>query len=39
MLPLEVLQKRVANSELGREWINDPLINKDIWLLQELGYT
>ena len=39
MLPLEVLQKRIANSELGREWINDPLINKDIWLLEELGYS
>jgi integrase len=39
MLAVEALQERVANSELGREWINDPLMNRDIWSLTELGYS
>ena len=39
MLSLKVLQERVANSELGREWINDPLMDRDIWALTELGYS
>lgn len=38
MLAVEALQERVANSELGQEWIDDPLMNKDIWALTELGY-
>ncbi len=39
MLSLEALRERVADSELGREWINDPLMNQDIWALTELGYS
>ncbi len=35
----EVLEKRVAESELGREWMNDPLMNQDVWKLTELGYN
>ena len=38
MQPIEALQGKIEQSELGREWINDPLINKDIWALEELGY-
>lgn len=36
---LETLQQRVAESELGKEWINDPLMILDIWLLTALGYS
>ncbi|NJL52465.1 MAG: hypothetical protein HC930_10000 [Hydrococcus sp. SU_1_0] len=39
MLHIEALQSRVRNSELGQEWINDPLLNRDIWSVEELGYT
>lgn len=39
MLPVEALQERISNSELGREWINDPLMNQDVWSVEELGYT
>ena len=39
MLAFEALQERVANFELGREWIDDPLMNKNIWSLTELGYN
>ena len=39
MLPIKALQERVSNSELGREWTNDPLMNQDIWSFEELGYT
>ena len=39
MLPIEALQERVANSELGQEWIDDPLFNQDIWALTDLGYS
>ena len=38
MLPIEALQERIKKSELGREWINNPLLNRDIWLFKELGY-
>lgn len=38
-LPQEVLQERVAKSELGQELINDPLMTQDIWSLTELGYS
>ena len=30
MLSIEVLQQIVANSELGQEWINDPLMSQDV---------
>ena len=39
MLPIEALQERVGNSELGQQWINAPLMNKDVWSVKELGYT
>ena len=39
MLPVEALQKKVANSELGHPWINHPLINQDVWALIDLGFT
>lgn len=35
----EVFQERVAESELGREWLNTPLMIQDIWSLTELGYS
>jgi integrase len=36
---LETLQERIALSELGKQWINDPLMNQDFWSLLELGYS
>ena len=39
MLPIEALQERIDHSELGQEWIHDPLMNKDVWSVEELGYT
>jgi integrase len=33
------LEKRIASSELGREWLNDPMMNQDVWALIELGYS
>ena len=39
MLPIEALQERISNSELGQEWSNNPLLNQDIWSVEELGYT
>ncbi len=39
MLPIEALQSRIEKSELGQEYINNPLLNQDIWSLEELGYT
>ena len=39
MLSIEALKERIDNSELGREWINDPLMDRDDWPLKELGYT
>lgn len=39
MFPIEALQLRIAESELGQEWINNPLLDKDVWSLEELGYS
>ena len=39
MLPIEALQEKIDHSELGQEWIHDPLMNKDVWSVEELGYT
>ncbi len=33
------LYERVIESELGREWMNNPLMNQDVWSLIELGYS
>lgn len=35
----ETLQEQIALSELGKQWINDPLMNQDVWSLLELGYS
>lgn len=39
MLPIEALQERIEQSELGKAWINNPLLNQDVWSLKELGYS
>ena len=39
MLPIEALQERIEKSEIGQEYINNPLLNQDIWSLEKLGYT
>ena len=39
MLPIEALQERIRKSELGQELIDNPLLNKDIWSFEELGYA
>jgi integrase len=39
MLSLQILRKRIVNSEWGQEWTDDPLMNKDVWSAEELGYT
>lgn len=38
-LSIEVLQQKIAESELGREWIDDSLMNQDVWSLTELGFS
>ncbi len=38
-LSYETLQKQIAQSELGRELVSDPLMKQDIWSVKELGYT
>lgn len=38
-LSIEALQQKIAESELGREWINDSLISQDVWSLTELGFS
>lgn len=35
----EILPQLIAVSELGKEWINDPLMNQDMWSLLDLGYS
>lgn len=35
----EAFHRRVANSELGEKWLNDPLMNQDIWPLTAIGYS
>ena len=39
MLPIEALQERIGQSELGQEWISNSLLNQDVWSVEELGYT
>ncbi len=42
MLPIEQLQQlqsKVFTSELGQRFINHPLLSKDIWSLEELGFS
>lgn len=35
----EVLRQRLVSSELGGEFLQDPLMEKDVWLVTELGYS
>ena len=37
-MTLQALQQKIAESELGQEWVNDRLITQDIWCVKELGY-
>ena len=39
MLPIEALQERIGQSELGQQLIDNPLLNQDIWSVEELGYS
>lgn len=39
MFLIEALRERIGQSELGQEWINNPLLDRDIWSVEELGYT
>lgn len=39
MQPIEALQGKIKQSELGRELIDNPLLCKDVWSVEELGYT
>ena len=39
MLPIEALQERIEKSELGQEWSDNPLLNQDVWSVEELGYS
>lgn len=39
MLALEILQENVANSELGQKWLGNTLLEKDIWPVEEIGYS
>ena len=42
MLPIEKLQQlrnEVLISELGQRYINHPLLSRDIWSLEELGFS
>lgn len=39
MLPIEALQERIERSELGKAWIDNPLMDRDVWSLEELGYS
>ena len=36
---LELLQERIAVSEIGLDLANDPLMNLDIWSVIAIGYT
>ncbi|MDJ0717606.1 MAG: tyrosine-type recombinase/integrase [Prochloraceae cyanobacterium] len=39
MLPIEALQERIEQSELGQEWSAHPLLERDVWSVEELGYS
>ena len=36
---IEALQSKIEQSELGREWIENPILNLDVWSFEELGYS
>lgn len=38
-ITIEVLQDRVSRSELGREFLQEPLMLQDVWPLAALGYS
>lgn len=37
-ITIEVLQERASCSELGREFVQDPLLSQDVWPFTALGY-
>ena len=39
MQPIEALQSKIEQSELGKEWISNPLLEQDVWSVEELGYS
>ncbi|WP_199327133.1 tyrosine-type recombinase/integrase [Nostoc sp. FACHB-888] len=39
MLPLEILQEKIINSEFGQKGLDTTLLEKDIWAAKELGYS
>ena len=39
MLSQKSLQEKIVGSELGQKWINNHLMNQDIWSMKQLGYT
>lgn len=39
MQPIKALQSKIEQSELGQEWVDNPLLNQDTWSVEELGYT
>lgn len=39
MLSIETLHERIGQSELGQAWTDNPLLNRDVWSVEELGYT
>lgn len=38
-LSMEAFQQKITESELGREWINNSLMSRDVWSLTELGFS
>ncbi|OKH33448.1 integrase [Calothrix sp. HK-06] len=39
MLPLEILQSRISNSEFGQKLLDITLLEKDVWTTEAIGYT
>lgn len=39
MLSQKSLPERILGSELGQKWLNDSLMNQDIWSVKQFGYT
>jgi hypothetical protein len=37
-VPLADLYERVKQSELGSQWVDDPLMQQDVWPLTALGF-
>ncbi len=39
MQPIEALQEKIEQSELGRKWADDSLMSQDVWEFTALGYS